>query len=167
MIRENFALDDEAKIQASGTMCKHPPLNPLLRPVYLSSDDLHRRRRRGHLDERHETVSSGNATISKRPAEGTGRDRSRRWFWSTSRARRVSCVILLLSRKLISETGFRTHFRSQERLPYLEAVLKEVLRWKGIAPTAIPHRLSEDDIYRGADRVPLFLFQKFHLSQNW
>jgi hypothetical protein len=38
---------------------------------------------------------------------------------------------------------------SRERLPYIDAVIKEVLRWWIITPTAAPHRLSQDDIYNG------------------
>ncbi|GLB44585.1 putative cytochrome p450 [Lyophyllum shimeji] len=34
-------------------------------------------------------------------------------------------------------------------LPYLECVLKEVLRWNPPAPLGLPHRLMEDDVYRG------------------
>ncbi|KAF8797657.1 cytochrome P450 [Phlegmacium glaucopus] len=33
-------------------------------------------------------------------------------------------------------------------LPYLECVLKEVLRWNPMVPLGMPHRLMEDDIYR-------------------
>ncbi|KAF9463358.1 cytochrome P450 [Collybia nuda] len=34
-------------------------------------------------------------------------------------------------------------------LPYLECVLKEVLRWNPPVPLGMPHRLMEDDIYNG------------------
>ncbi|KAF8064213.1 cytochrome P450 [Lyophyllum atratum] len=34
-------------------------------------------------------------------------------------------------------------------LPYLECVLKEVLRWNPPVPLGMPHRVMEDDIYRG------------------
>ncbi|KAF8153982.1 cytochrome P450 [Crassisporium funariophilum] len=33
-------------------------------------------------------------------------------------------------------------------LPYLECVLKEVLRWNPMVPLGMPHRLMEDDFYR-------------------
>ncbi|KZS98142.1 cytochrome P450 [Sistotremastrum niveocremeum HHB9708] len=35
----------------------------------------------------------------------------------------------------------------RESLPYLEAVLREILRWKPVTPLGIPHRLDQDDIY--------------------
>ncbi|TFK39023.1 cytochrome P450 [Crucibulum laeve] len=35
------------------------------------------------------------------------------------------------------------------RLPYLAAVVKELLRWNPVAPIAIPHRAMADDVYRG------------------
>ncbi|KIJ55777.1 hypothetical protein M422DRAFT_152019, partial [Sphaerobolus stellatus SS14] len=34
-------------------------------------------------------------------------------------------------------------------LPYIEAVLKEVLRWGSIAPAGLPHLLIQDDNYNG------------------
>ncbi|EKM53298.1 uncharacterized protein PHACADRAFT_163592 [Phanerochaete carnosa HHB-10118-sp] len=40
-------------------------------------------------------------------------------------------------------------FEDRPRLPYLEAVLSEVLRWSVPVPLALPHRLTEDDVYRG------------------
>ncbi|OTA95517.1 hypothetical protein M434DRAFT_393743 [Hypoxylon sp. CO27-5] len=37
----------------------------------------------------------------------------------------------------------------RENLPYIEAVLKEVLRWQPVAPMALPHTSTEDDICEG------------------
>ncbi|KAG7087715.1 hypothetical protein E1B28_013662 [Marasmius oreades] len=34
-------------------------------------------------------------------------------------------------------------------LPYFECVLKEVLRWNPPVPLGLPHRVMEDDVYRG------------------
>ncbi|KAF8989158.1 cytochrome P450 [Cyathus striatus] len=34
-------------------------------------------------------------------------------------------------------------------LPYIDAVLHEVLRWNTVLPNGIPHRSTEDDIYNG------------------
>ncbi|KAI0827782.1 cytochrome P450 [Trametes gibbosa] len=40
-------------------------------------------------------------------------------------------------------------FTDRERLPYVTAVMKEVFRWHPAAPVGIPHRLREDDFYKG------------------
>ncbi|EMD40455.1 hypothetical protein CERSUDRAFT_80124 [Gelatoporia subvermispora B] len=37
----------------------------------------------------------------------------------------------------------------RERLPYVNALCKEVLRWNPVAPLGVPHRLSEDDVHDG------------------
>ncbi|PBK63147.1 cytochrome P450 [Armillaria solidipes] len=34
-------------------------------------------------------------------------------------------------------------------LPYIEAILKETLRWKPVIPLAFPHRTTVDDVYKG------------------
>ncbi|EMD33312.1 hypothetical protein CERSUDRAFT_142250 [Gelatoporia subvermispora B] len=41
----------------------------------------------------------------------------------------------------------------RSHLPYIEALLREVYRWNPVAPTALPHRLIEDDVYEGY-RIP-------------
>ncbi|KAG5643123.1 hypothetical protein DXG03_001549 [Asterophora parasitica] len=40
-------------------------------------------------------------------------------------------------------------FDDRGSLPYLECILKEVLRWNPPVPLGIPHRVMEDDSYRG------------------
>ncbi|KAG6847557.1 hypothetical protein H0H93_007398, partial [Arthromyces matolae] len=40
-------------------------------------------------------------------------------------------------------------FEDREKLPYLECVLQEVIRWNHAVPTGVPHRTLEDDVYRG------------------
>ncbi|KAJ7671828.1 cytochrome P450 [Mycena rosella] len=40
-------------------------------------------------------------------------------------------------------------FIDRERLPFVTAIMKEVLRWHPPAPIGIPHELLEDDIYEG------------------
>ncbi|KAG1872931.1 cytochrome P450 [Suillus subalutaceus] len=40
-------------------------------------------------------------------------------------------------------------FADRDSLPYTEALVKEVLRWNVVGPTAIPHRVTEDDIHDG------------------
>ncbi|KAK7441011.1 hypothetical protein VKT23_016792 [Stygiomarasmius scandens] len=39
------------------------------------------------------------------------------------------------------------------RLPYVEAVIKEVLRWRPAVPLGIPRRVGSDDMYEGY-RIP-------------
>ncbi|KAJ7621020.1 cytochrome P450 [Roridomyces roridus] len=40
-------------------------------------------------------------------------------------------------------------FSDRASLPYIEALLNEVYRWATPVPLSLPHRLMEDDIYRG------------------
>jgi cytochrome P450 len=40
-------------------------------------------------------------------------------------------------------------FADYERLPYIRALVKEILRWKPATPLGISHCLSQDDTYEG------------------
>ena len=40
-------------------------------------------------------------------------------------------------------------YRDRASLPYVNAVLKESLRWHNVAPTVLPHSAGEDIEYRG------------------
>ncbi|KAM0820134.1 putative Cytochrome P450 [Seiridium cardinale] len=40
-------------------------------------------------------------------------------------------------------------FSDRDRLPYVDAILKEVLRWHPVAPMGIPHVSRENDTYEG------------------
>ncbi|KAJ7244880.1 cytochrome P450 [Mycena rebaudengoi] len=40
-------------------------------------------------------------------------------------------------------------FDDRSSLPYVEAVYREVMRWKPVAPLIIPHATTEDDVYEG------------------
>ncbi|KAJ7065498.1 cytochrome P450 [Mycena amicta] len=44
-------------------------------------------------------------------------------------------------------------FEDQSSLPYVSALVKEVLRWRSVTPIAIPHYLAVEDEYRGY-RIP-------------
>ncbi|KAJ7065515.1 cytochrome P450, partial [Mycena amicta] len=44
-------------------------------------------------------------------------------------------------------------FDDQSSLPYVSALVKEVLRWRSVTPIAIPHYLAVEDEYRGY-RIP-------------
>ncbi|RPD69162.1 cytochrome P450 [Lentinus tigrinus ALCF2SS1-7] len=45
--------------------------------------------------------------------------------------------------------GRLPEFSDQDALPYINAVVKELLRWRSVVPTGVPHRSMEDDEYRG------------------
>lgn len=40
-------------------------------------------------------------------------------------------------------------FQDRHQLPYVEAICQELRRWRLVAPFALPHATSEDDIYEG------------------
>ncbi|KAF8877175.1 cytochrome P450 [Infundibulicybe gibba] len=45
--------------------------------------------------------------------------------------------------------GHLPDFDDEASLPYLAALVKEVLRWQPVTPIAIPHYLGTDDVYKG------------------
>ncbi|KAJ7923381.1 cytochrome P450 [Mycena leptocephala] len=49
--------------------------------------------------------------------------------------------------------GFLPTFEDEENLPYVSAIVKETLRWHPVTPIAVPHSLTEDDVYHG-NRIP-------------
>jgi cytochrome P450 len=40
-------------------------------------------------------------------------------------------------------------YSDREKLPYLSALIKELLRFSVVAPTGFPHRARSDDIHEG------------------
>ncbi|KAH9975190.1 CyP450 monooxygenase [Russula compacta] len=40
-------------------------------------------------------------------------------------------------------------FEDRPRLPFVDAVCKEVLRWRPVVPISIPHAATEDNVYKG------------------
>ncbi|KAH9957215.1 cytochrome P450 [Russula dissimulans] len=40
-------------------------------------------------------------------------------------------------------------FEDRPRLPFVDAVCKEILRWRPVTPVAIPHATTKDDVYEG------------------
>ena len=40
-------------------------------------------------------------------------------------------------------------YEDRPNLPYIDAVVKEVLRWMPVAPMGLPHVTTEDDVYKG------------------
>ena len=45
--------------------------------------------------------------------------------------------------------GHLPTFADEQSLPYLSALVSELLRWETVAPFAIPHLSTEDDVYNG------------------
>ncbi|SJL08657.1 related to O-methylsterigmatocystin oxidoreductase [Armillaria ostoyae] len=48
-------------------------------------------------------------------------------------------------------SGRLPEFNDYKSMPYLQAIVNEVLRWAPVVPLAISHRCSEDNKYRGYD----------------
>jgi len=46
-------------------------------------------------------------------------------------------------------TGRLPGFQDRQNLPYIDAIVKEVLRWHPVAPMGLPHMTTEDDICEG------------------
>jgi cytochrome P450 len=40
-------------------------------------------------------------------------------------------------------------FEDRESLPYVNALLKEVLRWFPVGPVGVPHLTTSEDVYQG------------------
>ncbi len=40
-------------------------------------------------------------------------------------------------------------FEDRHSLPYISAVVKELLRWHVVAPIGLPHRIVSDDVFNG------------------
>ncbi|KAF9264353.1 cytochrome P450 [Marasmius fiardii PR-910] len=54
-------------------------------------------------------------------------------------------------KELDGVTGFARlpDFSDRDNLPYIDAILAEVLRWNPVAPFSIPHQSKKDDMYEG------------------
>ena len=40
-------------------------------------------------------------------------------------------------------------FADRDSLPYVNALVKELMRWHVVAPTGVPHATVQDDVYNG------------------
>jgi cytochrome P450 len=40
-------------------------------------------------------------------------------------------------------------FEDRPSLPLVDAVVREILRWRPVVPLAIPHTAIKDDVYKG------------------
>ncbi|KAJ7726908.1 cytochrome P450 [Mycena metata] len=59
-------------------------------------------------------------------------------------------------------------FSDRENLPYIEALMKELLRWHPVGRLCIPHRALEDDIYNGylIPKGSIILPHMWHMSRD-
>ncbi|KIJ62887.1 hypothetical protein HYDPIDRAFT_30029 [Hydnomerulius pinastri MD-312] len=46
-------------------------------------------------------------------------------------------------------SGRLPHFDDRPSLPYIDAILRELLRWNPVVPLGIPHATSSEDVYEG------------------
>jgi len=49
----------------------------------------------------------------------------------------------------ICDSGRAPQWSDFKSLPYINCIVKEGLRWKPVAPLGLPHRVKQDDIYKG------------------
>ncbi|KAF8994712.1 cytochrome P450 [Cyathus striatus] len=72
----------------------------------------------------------------------------------------ASCILALLEHPDVMKKaqqeidsvvfpGNYPEFRDEESLPYITAIVKEILRWQVITPFAVPHSSNIDDIFNG------------------
>jgi cytochrome P450 len=59
-------------------------------------------------------------------------------------------------------------FADLPHLPYIRAMVKEVLRWRPNAPIIVPHRVTEDDWYEGMfiPRGTICLANAWHMNRD-
>ncbi|KAF8705610.1 cytochrome P450, partial [Rhizoctonia solani] len=50
-------------------------------------------------------------------------------------------------------TGRLPTFEDKDRLPYIDNLINEVMRWQPVTPLAVPHACTQDDVYRNY-RIP-------------
>ncbi|KAF9219295.1 cytochrome P450 [Gyrodon lividus] len=49
----------------------------------------------------------------------------------------------------VIEPGRLPDYNDRPSLPYINAIVKEVLRWNPVAPLGLPHMVTKDDVYNG------------------
>ncbi|KAH9967253.1 cytochrome P450 [Russula dissimulans] len=59
-------------------------------------------------------------------------------------------------------------FEDRPNLPFIDAVCKETMRWRPVTPLAVPHAVTEDDIYAGffIPKGRFYMTLHFILSQT-
>ena len=48
----------------------------------------------------------------------------------------------------VIDMGCLPGFEDRPNLPYINALCKEVFRWHPVIPFGVPHRVTQDDVYR-------------------
>ena len=68
---------------------------------------------------------------------------------------------------VIGRTRFPT-FADYPHLPYIRAMVKELLRWRSITPIMTPHRTTEDDWYEGMfiPKGTICLANAWHMNRD-
>ncbi|OHW89813.1 cytochrome p450 [Colletotrichum incanum] len=111
------------------------------------------------LDLRKQQVSTGSPELSVDDIKGAagavyaaGQDTT----WSTLIVF-VLCMVLhpevqekaqRLIDEIVGDTRLPT-FEDRPRLPYIDYIVQETLRWCPVSPIGVPHRSLEDDVYNG------------------
>ena len=59
-------------------------------------------------------------------------------------------------------------FADYPHLPYIRAMVKELMRWRPITPMITPHRSTEDDWYEGTflPKSTIFLANAWHMNRD-
>ncbi|KAG0694046.1 cytochrome P450 [Suillus ampliporus] len=68
---------------------------------------------------------------------------------------------------VVGQDKFPT-FEDRDKLPYIGALIQEILRWAPVAPQGLPHRAMKEDVYEGY-RIPkgaVIIANIFYISRD-
>ncbi|KAJ6570090.1 cytochrome P450 [Mycena vulgaris] len=126
--------------------------NGIERPSFITSRLLSRDgRTKMSLESQERDIKEVAATIY-----ATGTDTTRATLLMFLRAMLVHPTAQKKAQQEIDAVirpGHLPGFEDEDQLPYVTAVVKETMRMWPVAPIAVPHAVTEDDIYRGY-RIP-------------